>query len=541
LIEDDIDDYALTQELLAEVEEDRYDLDWENSYEAGLETVQRNAHDVVLVDYRLGGRNGIDLLREATRAGCAAPMIFLTGQGDRDVDRAAMRAGAADYLVKGRLDSSLLERAIRYALERKRSEETIARARTREIEIGARIQSTLLLTKPPGDLAGATIGAVSLPSRKVDGDFWGFFRYDTERFDVLVGDVMGKGVPAALMAAASKSHCQDAIRRLVLRLAEYGRLPEPEEIVSAVHYNMSKQLSELGSFVTLCYARFNTAAREMQFVDAGHMRTIHYHAATGTATLLDGHNLPLGVSENEMYAQARTVFAPNDVFVFYSDGVTEARAEDGTFHGVDRLVRVVIEGAELSADAMAERVCESAVSFAGPSGLSDDLTCLVVKIAGDSVEKPFDRAGMEVHSNPSELDAMRRLVEWFCRERADPPLSDAEVQALVLAVNEAASNVLDHAYWGARDRRLQMNLEAYPGRVKVELSDWGQPFDVAAVAPPSFDGSRDGGFGVYIISQCVDEFRYYRDDLGRNCLRLEKRAVADGENPDDPAGGAGSR
>lgn len=533
-----MDDYALTQDCLADVEEDRYELDWERTFETGLEAAQRNAHDVILVDYRLGERTGLDLVCEAARSGCKAPMIFLTGQGDREVDRAAMRAGASDYLVKGRLDSSMLERAIRYALERKRSEEQIARARTREIEIGARIQSTLLLTQPPGDLAGATIGAVSLPSRKVDGDFWGFFRYDDDRFDVLVGDVMGKGVPAALMAAASKSHCQDAIRRLVLRLAAYGRLPDPEEIVSAVHFNMSKQLSELDSFVTLCYARFNTATRELLFVDCGHMRTIHYHAHDGSVSLLSGHNLPLGVSENEMYAQSRVSFGPNDVFVFYSDGVTEARAESGELYGMDRLTELVEAGADLTAEQMADHVCESALAYAGVGGLSDDLTCLVVRVSGDSAAKPIDHAGMEVHSSPTELDSMRRLVEWFCRERAKPPLADAEIESLVLAVNEAASNILNHAYWGDRDRRLQLNLEAFPGRVHVEMSDWGQSFDLSAVAPPAFDGSRPGGFGVYIISQCVDEFRYYRDDLGRNCLSLEKRVaplLAAAPAPDDTA------
>ncbi len=524
LIEDDADDYALTKDYLSDIEDDTYELDWVRTYEAGLEAGQRNAHDVILVDYRLGERTGLDLVQELTKAGCKAPVIFLTGQRDREIDRAAMRAGAYDYLIKSRIDSSTLERSIRYALDRKRAEEEIARVRLREIEIGARIQSTLLLSQPPGDLAGATIGAVSLPSRKVDGDFWGFFRYDRDRFDVLIGDVMGKGVPAALIAAAGKSHCQDAIRRLVLRLAEYGRLPDPEEIVSAMHFNMTSQLCNLGSFITVCYARFDTATGEIVFVDGGHMRTIHYRAADDTIDLLHGDNLPLGVREQEMYAQSRAALGPGDVFVFYSDGVTESRAVSGELYGVERLQDLVRSSVHLDAEQMADRVCESALSFAGPNGLSDDLTGVVVKISPELGQQVLYRSGMEVHSRSNELDSMRRFVEWFCRERARPPLSETEVHSLVLAVSEAASNILDHAYWGARDRRLQVNIEAYPGYVVVEMSDWGQPFDYTAVAPPVFDGSRDGGFGVYIISQCVDEFRYYRDDLGRNCLRMTKRS-----------------
>ena len=534
LIEDDPDDYALTQDFLSDIEDDTYVLEWVPTYDEGLQAAQRNAHDVILVDYRLGERTGLDLIREAMRAGCRAPFIFLTGQRDREVDRAAMEAGASDYLIKGRIDASALERSIRYTLERQRHLVALEHARQREIEIGARIQSTLLLARPPADLRGVSIGAISLPSRSVDGDFWGFYRYDRDRFDVLVGDVMGKGVPAAMIAAASKNYAQDAIRRLVLRMTEYGRLPDPEEIVSALHYSITKQLCELDSFVTLCYARFDTEKREMVFVDAGHMRTIHYRAASATTELLEGSNLPLGFAEHEMYAQVRVKFAPDDVLVFYSDGVTEARSPEGELYGVERLRNVVEANADRDPDAIADAVCDAAAAFSGPSGLSDDLTCVVVKILHDDEARPGYRAGMEVHSAPQELDSMRRFVEWFCTQRVHPPLAENETQSLVLAVSEAASNILNHAYWGERDRRLQLNLEAYPGSVVVEMSDWGRPFDHGAVEPPAFDGSRSSGFGVYIISQCVDDFRYYRDDLGRNCLRMVKRSRMAGDNEAGP-------
>src|SRR5262245_44812293 len=79
------------------------------------------SHDVYLVDYRLPGRSGLDLVREAAARGCAAPMLVLTGVGDREVDLLAMKAGAADYLDKGRIDEVTLERAIRHAMERKRA------------------------------------------------------------------------------------------------------------------------------------------------------------------------------------------------------------------------------------------------------------------------------------------------------------------------------------------------------------------------------------------------------------------------------------
>jgi signal transduction histidine kinase len=120
LVEDDEDDYIITRELLAEVEGVDYNLEWLSTYEAGLDAVLRCGHDVCLVDYRLGARDGVELVATAFKNGCRAPMIVLTGQGDRLIDMRAMEVGAADYIVKGKIDAATLERAIRYALERGR-------------------------------------------------------------------------------------------------------------------------------------------------------------------------------------------------------------------------------------------------------------------------------------------------------------------------------------------------------------------------------------------------------------------------------------
>ena len=125
LIEDDEDDYVLVKDLLSEIDPSKYHLEWETSYEAAVNAICLNHHDVYLLDYRLGERNGLELLREVMEKGCLAPIIFLTGQGDYDVDMKAMKGGAADYLIKDQINPSLLERSIRYAIDRKRSEEVL--------------------------------------------------------------------------------------------------------------------------------------------------------------------------------------------------------------------------------------------------------------------------------------------------------------------------------------------------------------------------------------------------------------------------------
>ena len=124
LIDDDEDDFLLTRDLISELG-GRYSLDWIASYEEGLVAICTETHDVILLDYRLGTRSGIELLREAQAHRCSGPIILLTGQGQSRTDLEALDAGADDYLEKSGLTAAILERSIRYALAQRLSEATL--------------------------------------------------------------------------------------------------------------------------------------------------------------------------------------------------------------------------------------------------------------------------------------------------------------------------------------------------------------------------------------------------------------------------------
>jgi signal transduction histidine kinase len=129
LIEDDEDDYLLVESIVREIVTSAYELDWVPTYDDGLKAMERGQHDVYLLDHRLGGRDGLDLLEEAINRGCRKPIVFLTGYGDYDIDLKAMKGGVSDYLDKSQITAPLLERSIRYAIERHRGEEALRRAR----------------------------------------------------------------------------------------------------------------------------------------------------------------------------------------------------------------------------------------------------------------------------------------------------------------------------------------------------------------------------------------------------------------------------
>ena len=151
LIDDDEDSLLITRGLLSQAQA-AYDLDWAGTFDGGLEALREGRHQACLLDYRLGARDGLDLLRQAIGEGCRAPIIMLTGQADHSIDLQAMKSGAADYLVKDALVASHLERSIRYAIERK---ELLDALEMRAVEL-KRSHEELLVAKESAESANRT-------------------------------------------------------------------------------------------------------------------------------------------------------------------------------------------------------------------------------------------------------------------------------------------------------------------------------------------------------------------------------------------------
>ena len=127
LIDDDEDEYELLRAVLRDIRGTHYELDWVASYGEGLDAISAGRHHAYLIDYRLGGASGVDLVRQAREMGSQDPLIMLTGEGSRSVDMGAMEAGATDFLEKG-TSPALLERTIRYAITQAATSEALRHA-----------------------------------------------------------------------------------------------------------------------------------------------------------------------------------------------------------------------------------------------------------------------------------------------------------------------------------------------------------------------------------------------------------------------------
>jgi len=498
------------------------------------------APQLAILDWQMPGMDGLEVCRKV-RSREETPytyIILLTARDQKEDVLTGMDAGADDYLTKP-FDPHKLQvrlRAGQRILDLQTallsSLDELGQARKREVEIGAKIQQTLLLGQPPASVPEAQVATLTVPSQQIDGDFYDFFQHHERCFDVLVGDVMGKGVPAALLGAAIKSHFMRALGQL-LSISEPDQLPQPEEIVARVHAEVTGRFIGLEFFATFIYTRFDLATRRIAFVDAGHTRTIHFRKSDGTCALLEGENMPLGSSEKEVYRQVVVPYESGDLFTFYSDGVTEARNAAGELFGEDRLIALVQTNGHLQPQALVGEVRRAVIAFSGSEKFPDDLTCVAVRIYGDGTVERIAHAEITVSSALEELASIRQFVRSFCRSLPPPDLEEESVNALELAVNEAASNVIRHAYSGRADGQISLEIEAFLDRIVVRLYHRGEGFDPAAVPPPAFDGSQEGGFGIHIIASTVDAVDYSCDAQGTHCIRLVKMRKGNTQNGAD--------
>jgi sigma-B regulation protein RsbU (phosphoserine phosphatase) len=490
---------------------------------------QAGEFQIVISDWMMPEMDGLELIRRirAYKRPGYVYTILVTSRSQKEDIIEGMEAGADDFVTKPfdrdelRVRLRAGQRIIELEAALLTSLDGLAQARKREGEIGAKIQQTLLLGQPPQHLPGVRVAALTIPSQQIDGDFYDFFEHDDQHLDVVVGDVMGKGVPAALLGAAIKGYFLRALshRRSFL---DRKKLPEPEEIVTFVQAEVTNQFIGLEIFATLCYARFDLKRRRIDFVDCGHTKTIHFRQRTGTCEMLEGENMPLGFSEREIYQQVSVPLERGDVFFFYSDGVTEAQNETGEFFGIERLVELIRTNGELAAAELVDRVRMAVVAFSRSEKFADDLTCVAVRLDDAEANATIAHAELEVSSDLSQLEKIRAFVQRFCRELPSPPLCEDHIDQLKLAVTEATSNIIRHAYSGRTDQLIQIEADGFADRISVRLYYLGETFDPETVVPPAFDGSRQGGFGVYIIARSVDEVRYTRDERGRNCIWLKK-------------------
>ena len=403
--------------------------------------------------------------------------------------------------------------------QRREAERRAEKLRRMEAEMGSRIQRTLLFGDIPKDTWPLQVHASTKPSRSVDGDFFEFITAEPG-LDVLIGDVMGKGTPAALVAAAAKSRFWQAIVGLQADAASKNR-PSPSQIVEAVSRAMSGELLELNTFFTLSYTRFDVDSAICRVVDCGHPPLLRYRRSAGRFEWLRGVNLPVGMHESEVYKELVLPLEAGDIFIAYSDGVTEAESVTGEQYGYLRLVSTVeLALADGCAQSIVNAIERSVEDFSGDIGPGDDVTCAVTCIADDFVPSPFladvtmtiDTADTE--SGTVEAD-VRRILHRLTAEHA----LHIAVERIEKGLSAALSNISQHAYEGSDSGDIDISLRACENYVMLRITHHGRPFDPAS----HIRGGRlvhGDGSGLQVMDQSFDSVTYTYSENGNQHLYL---------------------
>ena len=400
--------------------------------------------------------------------------------------------------------------------ELQRARMALDQARAQELVIGNQIQRTLLFGEVPRDLGPLSVCVHTEASQGIDGDFYEFFSYGEDRFDIAIGDVMGKGVSAALIGAAVKQQLNQLIAEQLARDA--GHIPSPATLINALHAKVTRQLIELDSFITLNYLGFDLERGEIQFVGAGHPPAIV--AGQDGVRQINGDNLPLGVLLNERYRQQVVAFPPGDLICLYSDGLTEAKNGDGEEFGHERLASLVhtLHAAKIPTPVLVEAIRANIRTFSSLSQPLDDRSIIVLRNRVES------EPGC-VHTNfdlPWKLDGLTPLQTDLRAFAQAAGLADAQVDGLVLASFEAASNILRHVKPELDDARIHCGLKSDPEGVRVRMEYLGQPFTPPDTTP-DFSGASEGGFGLYIIRHSIDAVRHEQPAPGICRVELTQR------------------
>ncbi|MCF8110236.1 MAG: SpoIIE family protein phosphatase [Desulfobacteraceae bacterium] len=507
---------------------------------SGKEAINRLSDKVAsaVLDLKMPDGDGLYCLRYIRSHFPDMAPLMLTASENIANAVEAMKQGALDYVTKpfnpGQV-AALVDKSVEAYKQSKRlkaAEKKLEQARRHQLFVASQIQRTLLLGKPPRGLSELDIAHLTIASSKIDGDFYDFIHLRPRTLDVVVADIMGKGIMAAFMASALKSAFLRIINQYLSRTGP-GQMPEPEQIVSSVHDAMIEQMRELETFVTFCYGRFDLERYQFIFVDCGHVRTIHYKRAENRVELLRGANMPLGFPETAPFQQFTVPFAPGDLFFFYSDGVTEAADKEGRLYSEEKLVAFIEENAQnITADAIVRAVLADVTEFTGTDVFTDDFTCVGAKIChpADSA-KPVDTQNLKIESLLENLKKVRSFVRNFCELHAAGRLDEPRLSQVEVAATEVVANIIKHGLGQEPGHFIDISAEAFADRIEVEFRDQGQPFDPQDIPPPVLDGTRENGMGCYLISQFVDDISYMRDDkTGSNCARIKIMLFADKES-----------
>jgi PAS domain S-box-containing protein len=407
--------------------------------------------------------------------------------------------------------------------EQKELEKKLAKANARmsgELNVAREIQMNMVpLTFPAfPDRPEFTIHAALEPAREVGGDFYDFYFVSDDWLLFCVGDVSDKGVPAALFMAVTqtliKSRASDDI--------------SPARILSRVNDELSADNASC-MFVTLFVAFLNVKTGKLLYTNAGHNPPYIKRRAGQLDKLSDRHGPVIGAMPDLDYGSSEAEMEPGDLFVLFTDGVTEARGVDTGLYGEDRLEALLASFGGLVVEEVVEQTVDAVQSFQGRDHQADDITVLALEFVGPPVDDVLRQLDVTIKNQVPEIDVVDRQLADFASSVDLPRKIAGQVR---LSCDELLNNVISYAYSDDFEHEIRITMLLTASQLTITIADDGDPFNPFDLDAPDTEASLEdreiGGLGVHLVRNVMTEVSYQRLE-GRNVVTLIKELGSDAQ------------
>lgn len=379
-----------------------------------------------------------------------------------------------------------------------------------ELELARTIQDSALPKNFAFPRSDFEIYAIMHPAREVGGDFYDFFFVDRNRIALVIADVSGKGIPAALFMMRAKT----AIRSL----AESGR--SPAEVLAQAN-SMLCEGNDAEMFVTVWLGVVDLKTGEIKCANAGHEYPAVMRAGGGYELFKDRHGLALAAMDGMKYKEYELHLDPGDRFFVYTDGVPEAINSETEQYGTERMIKALNRAAKATLKGGLSSVLEDLAAFVGKEDQFDDITMLSFSYIGS--EKAVD--DVKTLMLEAKVQNLEQVLGFIRQNLEEAGASVRVVHQILIAAEEIFVNIASYAY-GQETGSAEIRMMVEDGAAGIEFRDSGTPFDPLAKADPDVtlpaEERQIGGLGIFMVKKSMDDVQY-RYEGGQNILAIRKK------------------
>jgi sigma-B regulation protein RsbU (phosphoserine phosphatase) len=455
------------------------------------------------------------------------PVIFVTAMGQESDETRGLELGAVDYITKP-ISSAIVEARVKTHLSLRQQTRDLQEAKAvieaqkdrmqDELNVAKNIQLSMLPQEFPAypDHDEFMLHASMEAAREVGGDFYDFFFIDEDHLCVCIGDVSGKGVPAALFMAISKALIRSRAKN---DLSTASILTHVNDEIDATN--------EAAMFVTVFLAIIDIRTGNMLYTNAGHNPSYITREAGQLERLDSLHGPVVGALGGVAYKEDSTNLLKGDLLLAYTDGVTEAMDSENNLFDESRLVDVLKAGDNNDPEQVIQSTLYAVKSFARGAEQSDDITLLSLLFNKEPAVEQAKVFSIKIPNSLGEIDTVNNAFTDFAQQSG---IDNSVVQKIKLVFDELLNNTISYGYKDEAEHFIEVGVDLLEGRLRVTIEDDATPFNPLSNETPDttldIDERDIGGLGIHLVRNMMDEMTYKRG-IDKNIITLIKHLDAE--------------